>query len=82
MYAHLQGSALSPEQKALKSLKAPHPMYVWGAAVLATPPPSLRDKITGRYGQAAYLGPEVASGSHIVQFRLRDGSYKVARSRR
>ena len=81
-YAHLQGSALSPEQKALKSLKAPHPMYVWGAAVLATPPPSLRDKITGRYGQAAYLGPEVASGSHIVQFRLRDGSYKVARSAR
>ena len=81
-YTHLQGSALSPEQKALKSLKAPHPMYVWGAAVLATPPPSLRDKITGRYGQAAYLGPEVASGSHIVQFRLRDGSYKVARSAR
>ena len=81
-YAHLQGSALSPEQKALKSLKAPHPMYVWGAAVLAIPPPSLRDKITGRYGQAAYLGPEVASGSHIVQFRLRDGSYKVARSAR
>ena len=81
-YAHLQGSALSPEQKALKSLKAPRPMYVWGAAVLATPPPSLRNKITGRYGQAAYLGPEVASGSHIVQFRLRDGSYKVARSAR
>ena len=50
--------------------------------MLATPPPSLRDKITGRYGQAAYLGPEVASGSHIVQFRLRDGSYKVARSAR
>ena len=81
-YGHLQGSALSPEQKALKSLKSPRPMYVWGAAVLATPPPSLRDKITGRYGQAAYLGPEVASGSHIVQFRLRDGSYKVARSAR
>ena len=81
-YAHLQGSALSPEQKALKSLKAPRPMYVWGAAVLATPPPSLRDKIIGRYGQAAYLGLEVASGSHIVQFRLRDGSYKVARSAR
>ena len=36
-YGHRQGSALSPEQKALKSLKAPHPMYVWGAAVLATP---------------------------------------------
>ena len=31
-YEHLQGSALSPEQKALKSLKSPHPMYVWGAA--------------------------------------------------
>ena len=81
-YGHLQGSALSPEQKALRTLKSPHPMYVWGAAVVATPPPSLRDKITGRHGQAAYLGPEVASGSHIVQFRLRDGSYKIARSAR
>ncbi|CAE7685156.1 GIP [Symbiodinium sp. CCMP2592] len=44
--------------------------------------PSLRDKITGRYGHAAYLGPEVGSGSHIVQFRLRDGTLKIARSAR
>ena len=48
--------------------------------MLATPPPSLRDKITGRYGNASYLGPEVGSGSHIVQFRLRDGSLKIARA--
>ena len=40
----------------------PHAAYVWGAAVLATPLPSLRDKITGRYGNASYLGPEVGSG--------------------
>ena len=50
--------------------------------MLATPPPSLKDKITGRYGQAAYLGPDIASGSHIAQFRLRDGSFKIARAAR
>ncbi|CAE7433195.1 emm6 [Symbiodinium sp. CCMP2592] len=55
------GSALSPEQRCLKTTRGPHAAYVWGAAVLATPPPSLRDKITGRYGHAAYLGPEVSS---------------------
>ncbi|CAE7361006.1 unnamed protein product, partial [Symbiodinium sp. CCMP2592] len=76
------GSALSPEQRCLKTTRGPHAAYVWGAAVLATPPPSLRDKITGRYGHAAYLGPEVGSGSHIVQFRLRDGALKIARSAR
>ncbi|CAE7436593.1 unnamed protein product, partial [Symbiodinium sp. CCMP2592] len=76
------GSALSPEQRCLKTTRGPHAAYVWGAAVLATPPPSLRDKITGRYGHAAYLGPEVGSGSHIVQFRLRDGTLKIARSAR
>ncbi|CAE7823444.1 TY1B-NL2 [Symbiodinium sp. CCMP2592] len=76
------GSALSPEQRCLKTARGPHAAYVWGAAVLATPPPSLRDKITGRYGHAAYLGPEVGSGSHIVQFRLRDGTLKIARSAR
>ena len=31
---------------------------------------------------ASYLGPEVGSGSHIVQFRLRDGSLKIARAAR
>ena len=76
------GSALSPEQRCLKTTRGPHAAYVWGAAVLATPPPSLRDKITGRYGHASYLGPEVGCGSHIVQFRLRDGSLKIARSAR
>ena len=34
------GSALSPEQRCLKSTRGPHAAYVWGAAVLATPPPS------------------------------------------
>ena len=76
------GSALSPQQRCLKTTRGPHAAYVWGAAVLATPPPSLRDKITGRYGHASYLGPEVGSGSHIVQFRLRDGSLKIARAAR
>ena len=76
------GSALSPEQRCLRTTRGPHAAYVWGAAVLATPPPSLRDKITGRYGNASYLGPEVGSGSHIVQFRLRDGSLKIARAAR
>ena len=76
------GSALSPQQRCLKTTRGPHAAYVWGAAVLATPPPSLRDKITGRYGHASYLGPEVNGGSHIVQFRLRDGSLKIARAAR
>ena len=76
------GSALSPQQRCLKTTRGPHAAYVWGASVLATPPPSLRDKITGRYGHASYLGPEVGSGSHIVQFRLKDGSLKIARAAR
>ena len=50
--------------------------------MLATPPPSLREKITRHHGNASYLGPEVGSGSHIVQFRLRDGFLKIARAAR
>ena len=76
------GSAMTPEQRSLRTMKQPRAIYVWGASILATPPPSLRQFITGRYGQAAYLGPEVAGGSHLVQFRLKDGSLKIARSAR
>ena len=50
--------------------------------MLASQPPSLAKKVHGRFGNAVYLGPEVGSASHIVQFCLRDGSYKVARSAR
>ena len=40
-YSVLSGSSVSSHQTALKTLAKPIPMYVWGAAVLATPPPSL-----------------------------------------
>ena len=81
-YSIQPGSALTPEQRCLKTTRNPHPMYVWGASVLASPPPSLVKEVHGRFGNAVYLGPEVGSASHIVQFRLHDGSYKVARSAR
>ncbi|CAE7615634.1 RE2 [Symbiodinium natans] len=79
-YSLEDGSGLTPEQTFRQKAITPHPMYVFGATVLAVPPPSLRNRVTGRMVKGAYLGPEVGSGSHWVRIQTNDGQLRVMRS--